>query len=132
MALPVRTELNDSCVAWTDLAIFSLASPVTSTSPSGRAEVEEEEAVLGAARACVDRRTRPEERPRGFGASPLDASEARTIVERAAAKGDGIQVDEALLPVLAREQEQACALCDDEEIAARIVIGVKRAHTRLY
>ncbi len=50
MALPVRTELKDSCVAWTDLSILSLASAVTSISPSGRAEAEEVEVLEGAAR----------------------------------------------------------------------------------
>jgi len=50
LALPVRTELKDSCVAWTDLSILSLASAVTSISPSGRAEAEEVEVLEGAAR----------------------------------------------------------------------------------
>ena len=42
--------MKDSCVAWTDLSILSLASAVTSISPSGRAEAEEVEVLEGAAR----------------------------------------------------------------------------------
>ena len=67
--------------------------------------------------------THPAERQRGAEASALDASEA-TIVndddnERADDGGIADDFEEALLPVLAR-QEQACAL-DEEETAARIV-----------